>query len=532
MAEYAYHSNNGNDEDLIVDEIYRSTIRYIYGEIDGEELDEAYSEYVKKSKKDRSNLTDQLIMRFQSIIEATEGTVLYYYIVSFLIHATNSVDLCKAFLRSVLNDEDIVKEELIAFFQYTSQLLFLGIIPQDRMVDELQDALYTKAFDIFDKTISIPRVHIPLEDRNKELVMIITGQMLSMEHGPTKTLLDRCYILQKFLGKQILIINTAEMSRFTTDYPLYRFRKGNYLENYNRVRMIDYKGCMFEFTQCSNDKNNDPEISKIIELVTVKKPFCIVNIGGGSIITDLCSKIVPTITIGTVPSSKAQTFGQFQTIGRKVNDDDRRWLEKHKLGKEHFIESLFTSAFKDQNHHYERNDLGLPEEGFVSILVGSRLDDEIDDQCLDMLMKLMNKGIFVAFAGRFNRFERLSKESKIFQQMAINLGFQQDMLAVLECCDICINPKRVGGGTSVAEALYKKVPVVTQNYGDGGLGAGEKFCLENYEQMHDRVMRLYEDHSFYRSMQQFAANRAEELMDSKKEFLQIMEKVTNSSAFQ
>ena len=91
----------------------------------------------------------------------------------------------------------------------------------------------------------------------------------------------------------------------------------------------------------------------------------------------------------------------------------------------------------------------------------------------------------------------------------------------MKCCDLNINPKRIGGGTSVAESLYMGLPVVTFDYGDGGLGAGSDFHVDNYDDMVEQVLRYASDKQYYQEMSQKAKERASVLTDSEKSFLNI-----------
>ncbi|MBR1742942.1 MAG: flavodoxin, partial [Lachnospiraceae bacterium] len=295
---------------------------------------------------------------------------------------------------------------------------------------------------------------------------------------------------------------------------------------------VPYRDEVYPFLQCSRKMPDVSEIQEILDLVAKEKPLCIVTIGGNSIVSDLCSRIVPTIVVSTVPSGRVQTRGQFQAIGRRPGEADFAWAGKHHLPKEHFIESVFTSSFKKQEHSYTRQDLELPENGFIAAMVGGRLSDEVDGKCMDMLEKLMAQGIYVAFIGGFWRFEEFRRTDALFAKYAIDMGKQDDVLAVLECMDLYMNPKRIGGGTSVAEALYKGVPVVTLDYGDGGLGAGEDFFVKDYEDMHETVLRYAKDKEFYSEMSKKAKERAAILTNSEKEFVRLMNTAMSRDAFQ
>ena len=59
-----------------------------------------------------------------------------------------------------------------------------------------------------------------------------------------------------------------------------------------------------------------------------------------------------------------------------------------------------------------------------------------------------NAGIAVAFMGLFDTYENRVNGYERLRQNSINLGKQMMTLAVTECCDLYVNPKRSGGGSS------------------------------------------------------------------------------------
>ena len=70
--------------------------------------------------------------------------------------------------------------------------------------------LYVTLFQAFSQALGIQRrTYIPMSQRVHSLVFVMTSQVLGERHAPTKTLLDRCYVLQKFLKKRVIIVNTA-----------------------------------------------------------------------------------------------------------------------------------------------------------------------------------------------------------------------------------------------------------------------------------------------------------------------------------
>ena len=97
-----------------------------------------------------------------------------------------------------------------------------------------------------------------------------------------------------------------------------------------------------------------------------------------------------------------------------------------------------------------------------------------------------------------------------------------DALAVMECCDLYVNPRRSGGGSSVCEALYKGLPAVTLPTGDVSVAAGELFWVEDYSAMQKKILKYASEKKYYKQMSENAQKRAGELMDSNREFGQTM----------
>lgn len=58
-----------------------------------------------------------------------------------------------------------------------------------------------------------------------------------------------------------------------------------------------------------------------------------------------------------------------------------------------------------------------------------------------------------------------------------------DVVGVLGCMDLYVNPKRLGGGFSVIEAFHAGIPAVSIRYGDVSVAAGEAAFKAGIEKM-------------------------------------------------
>ena len=144
------------------------------------------------------------------------------------------------------------------------------------------------------------------------------------------------------------------------------------------------------------------------------------------------------------------------------------------------------------------------------------------DDFLFFLEKLLQEKMFVGFLGVFHAYdERIKKYPRLKRKSAF-WGFRKDILSYLEICDLYVNPVRKGGGTSSVEAMFKGIPVVTTDYGDVAVNAGEEFCVKDYREMSEEILRYYMDKEYYREMSKRALERAKGLLDTETEFVRIM----------
>ena len=360
-----------------------------------------------------------------------------------------------------------------------------------------------------------------IKDRNEELVFVTTQQFLNLTHGPTKTTLDRALVLKRKLGKNVVIINTAELmgtksvNLITSVYP-------NYYDEYLNIDMYEYCGEQFLFVQFDNNMPNIYNSQEFIEFVRKNRSYYIVNIGVESLLIDACSKIVPVVDITLGPSDISKTEATALVIGRDIKPSDNKFLNMVGKSTDYIIKGRFTSSLKSQEHSYTREKFNIPENCFVMTVVGGRLANEMDNKFIDMIDECLLQGAYLCIMGNMDNYEVICQKDDVFRNHSTYLGMQNDVLAILDLCDLYVNPKRKGGGTSVIEAMYKSIPAISINYGDVALGAGGVFCVDTYEEMKQCIMKYMTDREFYDDMSMKAKARADYMLDSDSAFVDII----------
>jgi glycosyltransferase involved in cell wall biosynthesis len=204
---------------------------------------------------------------------------------------------------------------------------------------------------------------------------------------------------------------------------------------------------------------------------------------------------------------------------------DRELLKNVGYTEAHVIESVFTSGLKTQTEHITRLELGLQDDWFIMLVVGIRLDTEVTSEFMGMMENALEENMRVVFCGIFENYAECMESFPRLKEQSVYLGVCEDILSRVELCDLYINPTRRGGGTSCVEAMYKGLPVVTVNYGDVAVNAGEEFCVKDYNEMAEMIRKYAHDKAFYEDKSQRAKERSEVLLDTDGEFVKILQEM-------
>lgn len=448
---------------------------------------------------------------------------------SVLIAIIKDPIIFQDFFRYVRKHKDVFSANT-QYFLY-GQLHAILFRFQELDIPELKTEMWQFRMEIteeFAKKMKASLELIPYGERKSQQVVVITEQFLGIKHGPTKTALDRCKTLMKTMGKQVLLINSAEAESQVGEIPFCQMLLGSYNAEKLLEKVQCWEGVAIPYYQCENNMPDIEKLDQLLQDIRSIAPEYVVIIGSGGILGDLVSRMVPALVVGLTPSDLEYTCAQYQTLGRKLDKQDIGMLKSVGYTEEHVIESIFTSSLKPQIEHVTRTGLGIPENVFLMVVVGYRLKDEVTDEFLEMLEEILQKDMYVGFLGTFDDYEeRIKKHSKFFEhgEKVSYLGFCEDILSRMEICDLYVNPMRRGGGTSCVEAMSKGVPIVTVDYGDVSVNAGEEFCVKGYDEMQHKILQYYSDKEYYNVMSEKALKRSAVLLDTETEFVKVIQEM-------
>lgn len=452
------------------------------------------------------------------------GKGIYFdiYLYSYILKLSPQIKYLNAMLELIMNSDSLNWQQLYFLFYQITSCIFMNSVLNVYETVSMNWKLQQKALSMCAKELDLDLKHIPEEERNENIAVVITEQFLSVQHGPTKTALDRCYVLQKKLNKRVFLINTAELLPGIGEVPFYNRSCGNYLPELLDETTVSWQGETFQYYQCENVMPDIEEMTLLLNTIIRLKPSIVVCIGGSSLFAGLVNYMIPVLTVGTIQSGLATTLADYQVIDDNMIEHVKPLLKLMDKDMSHIIPGRFTFSLKNQTEHLKREDVGIDKDAFVMAVVGGRLDDEITDEFLNMLEMVISDNMLIAVIGKCDSFDnKLSRHPKLDGHM-INMGFCRDILSRLELCDLYINPTRRGGGTSVVEAMSKGKPAVTVNYGDVAGIVGDTFSCKDYAEMGRLIKRYHSDKEFYEEQSKQALRMAEEYLDTENEFARIV----------
>lgn len=451
------------------------------------------------------------------------------YLLTILIDVKNSSEHLERLLKIIQDNKELTNENQFFLWNQCMGLLFrkpsLGQGKNHQILKEIYNQIYQRYKKEY------PLEKIPMEERAKEKVIIMINQMLSERHAPTHSLLERSYILKRYMKKEVYIINTRDLLTTVGSVLFWDCSIANCVEKYTTDKKIIYQEEKFSVYQPENPMPNELEIQKIIEFVQMIKPYYIINIGGNSLIADLICQMLPMVSISTVFSNLPFTKAHFSMIGRNLKEEEKINYRNQGYAEDEIIESTFTFEIKKKKETITREQLGIPEETFVMVVIGARLDSDIQIDFIEMLVSITRKKGFVVFIGLFEEYEKWCCQFQELKKHSILLGYCDDVIAILENCDLYVNPKRVGGGFSVIEAFHVGIPAVTTKMGDVAVASGEEFWVEDYEEMKEIIQRYMEDKEFYNKMVQLGKEREKVVTNGEAALKKALDQMLESKRF-
>ncbi|WP_027624889.1 glycosyltransferase family 4 protein [Clostridium lundense] len=422
------------------------------------------------------------------------GFNLRLYIVSLLavIYPENSL-ICEYAMKIIINDKNNIKYHYEFLWQIISWICRQNLgIYDDYYLDITQviDKLANPIFNYIEKE----KISFKKDINN---IAIVTDQLLGIKHSPTKVIIDYAISIKKYYPKynvKIFVEDNLYCKKIGEIIP--HIYSSYISQNLKSVHYDYIKNSGVEIYYCDVEKNKDEQVTDLLENISKFSPEIILTNSENSLVTRVLYnyyKIVYMSTGGNYFSTKAHKYlcGNRDEVIRQ----NSRYLSLNEGDIIQFNYGLnLDSKIRKQ---YLRKDFNLKENDFVMVTVGSRLNSEMDKEFIENICSFIkeNPGSKWLIVGNSNINEMNMKYSDLIDNSIIRVNFEDDLNAVYSLCDIYINPKRSGGGISIAMAMNMKLPIIIfSEESDGLMYVGKENAVgSTFDEYINEVTRLYLD---------------------------------------
>ena len=450
------------------------------------ELEEIYNQFTDIEQK---SILD-IIMREFEVNDAI-------YVFSVMVQYME----VKAFRKAVM--ECLIKGEFDGFIggvlEYQAAVYVKGEYKQRRLFRK-------KNIGRLEEILAVHYPYIPLETRNKNHIVLVTGQVLKPLHAPSRIIMDLSYALQKYMGYEVILFICPCDRRLPEDLwnrPRCENSEGIFRRNPVGIQVRDI---VVRGYQINMHELCEKEYNMMFDIIYAWNPFFVFDFSTINPIVDIIKNFT---TLVSMPASIDCPVSEAQILIRVARE--REELEKEyedMLNDDQtqlFVQEKFPILVESNLTNCTRLELGLPEGQFLIAIVGNRLQSEIDEGFVCEMRKVLEKMPNIAFV-IIGSEEGIKKyfEDMIFDGHIYYFGYRKDLLDVYGVLDLYLNPRRIGGGFSGGMALLAGIPVVTLPDCDVANNCGEEFIVQNYEDMISTVCRYASEPEFYNTKKECA----------------------------
>lgn len=331
---------------------------------------------------------------------------------------------------------------------------------------------------------------------------LITNQFLSPRHQPSRDLLSYAAVLEDRCGRDVVILNTNMMPPDIHCLFVPPFA-ATIEPAFDGKQVVEVEGRSYRMLSSVDPRLSADKIDWFLRAVAWHDPDVVVSLGGSVVIADLLAGTRPTLSIPTTSGATVSLADIVLDFGGGTVPGGGPLAASWRPFR--FLHSLRQGPASPSS----RSDFGVPADGFLCVVIGNRLDEEVDGAFLAMLESVLDQvpRSLVLFAGAGTSLGPRLAGSRHGNRLR-HLGYVEPVGALLAIADTYINPHRTGGAASAAEALAAGVVPVSLSGGDVASVVGPSFIVSDYGAMTARLVHLASDASARRAAAEGAKRTA------------------------
>lgn len=396
----------------------------------------------------------------------------------------------------------------------TNTLFYMSKDKQESYPKLFQDRIeiMEKVNDYYKSRIELPSLPNKKTDNDIKRIAIVTGQLLSINHAPTKWAIDYTNNLIKYYPELKVNIFVDDVFHYS---PNEVFWTHSYASAKSSELRNEHKNYLHSnITVHYSDSNLERERRLLKDTTEMIKynPDVIFKIGAPySLATDLLYDYFPVVSM-TVGGAEDSPFVDVFTGGH-TNKTIQQEYRTQNIYDRKYIQHTIGFDFPDKIKPKKRNAYKIENNDFVMVTVGNRLEVEMTEEFIDIVCSFLNQSVATKWliVGTKNlayidlKYKDLVRASKI-----IYVPYEKDLYSLYKICDVYVNPFRKGGGNSGAMAMKAGLAVVSLRTPlDISFFVGEEYCVSKTD-FKSELERLLLDESYLKKQKQLMRKRIEE----------------------
>lgn len=341
---------------------------------------------------------------------------------------------------------------------------------------------------------------------NEEIVLLLTNQFVTAQHGPTLTILNYASAL-KAMGKHPVVIcctSVAKSGHYVYPMPAPVFFGTVRNEYFNADTLFDldtgkqqsHTGgsvvkCwdqLFDFMQLT-PMDDTEHLVDLVNVINQINPRFIIGVGGLNPVLEFIAQSRPVLNVPCVTSLVIPLYA-VPVLHRDLTEKDQKRVESLAI-----THPVLTSRlpFRLRKFDCVKNSK-VTDKVLKFAIVGYRLEHEMRQDFIETLLAIKHRfpqSAFVIIGP--DAVEEFPAE---LQSCSYFSGRVSNAIDLIANCHFMLNPKRQGGGTSAIEALSLGIPVLTEAYGDVYQYIGDDFVFSSDEERLDFIQRYLVDEEF------------------------------------
>lgn len=329
-------------------------------------------------------------------------------------------------------------------------------------------------------------------------IAIIVDQLMDIKHSTAKAAIDYAINIEKY-------IENSEVALFVEDNFIQNKEETILINQYQSAVSVELKEVHENYLKENKAKNikiyysdisksKAERVKESIDEIILYNPDIILNINNAySLSMECLSKMFDSyyIYLGLINYQKNQKKNFYNNISIE------EFIKKD-------ITNVFLKTkavnFSQKEKIYKRESLKLKKDDFIMIAVSLIPENDFNDEfiglAVEILKKYENVKLILAGCSKLNSVD--VKNQEILKNQIIFIEYEENLGALYQICDICLNPKRNGGGYSIAEAMFYGLPVLSlKSSRDSMIWLGNENGVENYQEYREKIEKLINEKKYY-----------------------------------